>query len=56
MFPEDIIKALEKLPFEKYSCCVDKIENGIIYMSNFQKFSIRELLRGEEDVGQKEND
>ena len=44
MWIDEIIKALEKLPYEPYEITVDKIENGIIFLSNHTCYLIKDLL------------
>ncbi len=46
MWIQDITKALWILNGTslKWSCCVDKIENGFIYMSDGQRFAISALV------------
>ena len=41
MWIDDILKALWVID-NKYSCCISKIENGIIYFTDGTKESIKE--------------
>ena len=41
MWIEDIIKALWILD-NRYSCCVSKIENGVIYFTDGKTMSVKE--------------
>lgn len=45
MWIEDLIQALSALANTplKWSCCVEKIENGVITMTDGQKFLISNL-------------
>ena len=46
MWIEDLTKALWELNATdvKYKCCVEKIENGIIYMTNHTFYRIDKLV------------
>ena len=47
MWIEDLTKALWELNAsdEKWKCCVEKIENGIIYMTNHTFYRVDQLVK-----------
>ena len=44
MWIDEIIKALERLPYGPYEIAVDRIENGIIFLSDHTCYTIKNLL------------
>lgn len=54
MWIDDILKALWDL--ERYNCCIDKIENGIIYFSDGSTESIRKLAKKYDEARMPKND
>lgn len=44
MWAEDIIKSLI-FDERKYTCCINKIENGVIYFSNGETKTLKEGVR-----------